>query len=72
MGIDLIKALEQGIVVDEHGHVLSGTAKLLYLMHCPIRSIQEWRLKPEKHLSRNACAHKQTHEGGKCQQQSPP
>ncbi len=48
MSIDLIRALEQGTVVDEHGHILSGTAKLLYLMHRPISSIQEREIKAGK------------------------
>ena len=41
MSIELIKALEQGSVIDEHNHVLSGTAKLLYLLHRPVSSIQD-------------------------------
>jgi hypothetical protein len=45
MNIDLIRILEQGTVTDEHGHVLSGTAKLLYLLHRPISSIQDWEIK---------------------------
>ncbi len=48
MSIDLIRALEQGTVVDEHGHILSGTAKLLYLVHRPISSIQEWEIEAGK------------------------
>ncbi len=48
MSIDLIRALEQGTVVDEHGHILSGTAKLLYLVHRPISSIQEWEIEARK------------------------
>ncbi len=48
MSIDLIRALEQGTVVDEHGHILSGTAKLLYLMHRPISSIQEREIEAGK------------------------
>lgn len=45
MNIDLIRILEQGTVTDEHGHVLSGTAKLLYLLHRPMSSIQDWEIK---------------------------
>lgn len=41
MNIELIRALEQGKIVDEHGHVLSGTAKLLYLVHRPVSKIQD-------------------------------
>ncbi len=48
MSIDLITALEQGTVVGEHGHILSGTAKLLYLVHRPISSIQEWEIEVGK------------------------
>ncbi len=48
MSIDLIRALEQGTIVDEHGHILSGTAKLLYLVHRPISSIQEWEIEARK------------------------
>lgn len=44
MNIDLIRILEQGTVTDEHGHVLSGTAKLLYLLHRPMSSIQDWEI----------------------------
>jgi len=44
MNIDLVRILEQGTVVDEHGHVLSGTAKLLYLLHRPVSSIQDWKI----------------------------
>ena len=48
MSIDLIKALEQGTIIDEHGHVLSGTAKLLYLIHRPVSSIQDWEIETGK------------------------
>lgn len=48
MSIELIKALEQGSVIDEHGHVLSGTAKLLYLIHRPVSSIQDWEIENGK------------------------
>jgi len=48
MSIELIKALEQGSVIDEHGHVLSGTAKLLYLIHRPVSSIQNWEIESGK------------------------
>ncbi len=48
MSIDLIRALEQETVVDEHGHILSGTAKLLYLVHHPISSIQGWEIEAGK------------------------
>lgn len=48
MSIDLIRTLEQGTVVDEHGHVLSGTAKLLYMLHRPISSIQEREIEAGK------------------------
>lgn len=41
MGIELIRALERGTIMDEHGYVLSGTAKLLYLLHRPMSSIQD-------------------------------
>ena len=41
MSIGLIRALEQGSIIDEHGHVLSGTAKLLYMFHRPVSSIQD-------------------------------
>ncbi len=48
MSIDLIKILEKGILADEHGHVLSGTAKLLYLLHHPVSSIQEREIEAGK------------------------
>lgn len=44
MSIKLIRALERGTIMDEHGHVLSGTAKLLYLLHRPMSSIQDWEI----------------------------
>ena len=44
MGIELIRALERGTITDEHGHVLSGTAKLLYLLHRPMSSIKDWEI----------------------------
>ena len=55
MNIDLIRILEQGTVTDEHGHVLSGTAKLLYLLHRPISSIQDWEIcsKISLHISKH-------------------
>lgn len=48
MSIDLIRTLERGTVMDEHGHVLSGTAKLLYMLHRPISSIQEREIEAGK------------------------
>lgn len=48
MSIELIKALEQGSIIDEHGHVLSGTAKLLYLLHRPVSSIQDREIQTGK------------------------
>ena len=48
MSIELIRALEHGMIVDEHGHVLSGTAKLLYLIHRTVSSIQDWEIETEK------------------------
>ena len=48
MSIELIRALEQGSVIDKHGHVLSGTAKLLYLVHRPVSSIQDWEIETGK------------------------
>lgn len=50
MGIELIRALERGSVIDEHGHVLFGTAKLLYLVHRPVSSIQDWEIETGKSL----------------------
>lgn len=50
MSIELIRALEQGSVIDEHGHILSGTAKLLYLVHRPVSSIQGWEIETGKAL----------------------
>lgn len=44
MSIDLIRLLEQGTIMDKHGHMLSGTAKLLYLLHRPMSSIQDWEI----------------------------
>ncbi len=48
MSIELIRALEQGTIIDEHGHVLSETAKLLYLIHRPVSSIQDWEIETGK------------------------
>lgn len=48
MGIELIRALERGTIMDEHGHVLSGTAKLLYMLHRPVSSIQDWEIEAGK------------------------
>ena len=57
MSIELIRALEQGSVIDEHGHVLSGTAKLLYLVHRPVSSIQDWEIETGKaFVSKYLCA----------------
>lgn len=39
MGIKLIRSLERGLVINEHDHVLSGAANLLYLVHHPVNSI---------------------------------
>lgn len=52
MSIKLIRALEQGSVIDEHCHVLSGTAKLLYLVHRPVSSIQDWEIETGKSFVR--------------------
>lgn len=48
MSIELIRPLERGTIVDEHGHILSGTAKLLYLVHRPVSSIQDWEIETGK------------------------
>lgn len=56
MSMELIRVLEQDSVTDEHGHVLSGTSKLLYVLHRPVSSIQNWEIETGKAIVHYLCA----------------
>lgn len=58
MSIDLIKALEQGSVVDEHAMYYPELPSSCICCIAPLAAFKNGRLKPERLLSKNIFARK--------------